>query len=301
MTDFLANLGRLLLLALGYVVLFTIGTLFVPPVEQSEDLRLQAVEALLIVALVDSALVLAVVRTSRLHGVKLILLVAGVFYVVKTVSSQIEALYFVPNVTGPMLPWLLTMTVPLALGLAPLAVWVGGRLRGGPLDEAPGWVPLPMGEDQAWVKGALLSAAVYPVLFFAAGWFIAFRSPEVRTFYGGVHGSDVLSHYAWVFSHDPLLYPLEVGRGALWVAAALPLLRTTRGAWWVGALHVALWFSLVQNDVQLMPNHLMTPELRLHHFMEAAASNFAFAWVIGWLLSRSHAPHPFAHGPMAPA
>lgn len=128
---------------------------------------------------------------------------------------------------------------------------------------------------------------VYPALFFAAGWFIAFQSSEVRAFYGGAHGGDVFSHYAWVFRYNPFVYPLEIIRSVLWIAAALPLLRTTRRPWWVGTLHVALWFSLVQNDVHLLPNPLMAPTIQLYHFVETSSSNFIWAWCIGWVLSRS--------------
>jgi len=229
---------RWVVLSLAYGVLFVLGSRAFAPVipgaPPSAGGPSSALLALLAIAVVDSALVLAAVRASRLYGVRLVLLTAGVFYFVKTVTSQIEAIYFMPNVTGPMLPGLLAMTLPLSVGLAPLAVWLGGRMRPGPLDESPGWAPLPMGRGEAWAKVGALSAVVYPALFFAAGWFIAFRSPEVRAFYGGAHGPDVLSHYAWVLRNDPFTYPLEIFRGALWVAAALALLRTTRGPWWWG-------------------------------------------------------------------
>lgn len=291
MRSALKNAGRLSALTVAYVVLFLAGSqVFAPeipgPVPGPAEAS-QVLAAVLAIAVVDSALVLAVVRTSRLHGVALMAVVSGVFYFVKTATSQIEAAYFMPNVTGPMLPGLLMMTVPLSLGLGPLAVWVGGRAKAGPLDERPPWASLPMEAREAWLKIGALSVVVYPALFFAAGWFIAFRSDEVRAFYGGAHGGDVVSHYVWVFQHDPFIYLLEIFRSALWIAAALPLLRTTRGPWWVGTLHAALWFSLVQNDVHWLPNPLMTAGIRLYHFVETGSSNFIWAWCIGWALSRS--------------
>lgn len=302
----LVNVGRWLLLSLAHVVLFTVGSQVFRPVVPGPALdasqQSAALVGLVAMGLVDSALVLAVVRNSRLRGWRLMVLIAGVFWFVKTLTSLIEAEYFMPNVSGPMLPSLLLMTLPLSVGLAPLAVWLGGRAKASDLDGAPGFAPLPMSAAEAWWKTALLSAVVYPVLFFAAGWFIAFRSEELRTFYGGAHGDTLFAHYAYVFGHDPFLFPLEVLRGALWVAAAVLLLRSTRGPWWLGTLLVALWFALVQNDVHFIPNPLMTPDIRLHHFVETASSNFVFAWCIGWLLHRSHAPaRRQPHGPPAHA
>ncbi|MCB9676072.1 MAG: hypothetical protein H6737_13195 [Alphaproteobacteria bacterium] len=283
------NLGRWLVLTIAHAVLFTVGAQLFPPVaDMALDPADEAVAgvALLAMSAVDAALVLAVVRTSRLHGLPLMGLVAGLLWFVKTVISQMEAAYFMPNVTGLMLPALLAMTLPLSLGLGPLAVWVGGRARRSDLDESPGLAPVGLPARQLWLRVGLLSAGVYPFLFFTAGWFIAFRSAALREFYGGARGDTFFAHYAWVFAHDPLLYPLEVLRGALWVAAAVLLLRSTRGPWWIGTLHVALWFSLVENDGLLVPNPLMAPEIRLYHFIETASSNFVFAWCIGALLGR---------------
>lgn len=282
-------LGAWALTTLASAVLFTLGTLLFPPVagvtftaaEQAESAR-----GMLLMSALDAALVLALVRTSRLSGLRLMLLTAAAYYFVKTLTSQLEAIYFMPNVTGPMLPALLAMTLPVTLGLPPLAVWLGGRLRPSPLDQQPGLAPLPMGPVEAWLKLGVLSALVYPVLFFAAGWFIAFRSEALAAFYGGARGETLWSHYAYVFSHDPFVLVLEMARGGLWVGCAYLLLQSTRGPWWVGTLQVALWFGLLQNDVHLLPNPLMTAEIRLHHFLETGSSNFVFGWCIGWLLSR---------------
>jgi hypothetical protein len=102
-----------------------------------------------------------------------------------------------------------------------------------------------------------------------------------------------------VFRADPLIYPFEVLRGAMWVAAAWLMLRTTRGPWWQGALLVGAWFALVQNDVHLLPNPLMAPQIRAYHFVETATSNFVNALCIGWALSRSHC-RPCAESRAAP-
>jgi hypothetical protein len=125
-----------------------------------------------------------------------------------------------------------------------------------------------------------------------AGWFIAYQSPELREFYGGVHGDGFLEHTAWVLSNQPFVYPLEVLRGALWVAAAQAMLRSTRGPWWLGTLQVSLWFALIQNDVHFMPNPLMTAEIRAYHFVETVVSNVAFVVCTAWLLGRSHRSRP---------
>lgn len=292
--------GSWTLLTVVSVILFSVGAALFPPVAEvnfTPEEQAQSLMGMLLMSAIDAALLLLLVRTSRLSGLRLMLLTAGAYYFVKTLTSQLEAVYFMPNVSGPMLPAMLAMTLPATLGLAPLAVLLGGRLRRSALDVAPGLAPLPMGKGEAWLKIGLLSAIVYPALFFLAGWFIAFRSDALVAFYGGAQGPNFLSHLAVVLSKDPFVLVLEMLRGGLWVGCAYLLLQSTKGAWWVGTLQVALWFSLLQNDVHLLPNPLMSAEIRLFHFLETASSNFLFALCIGWLLSRSHAPRAEALPP----
>lgn len=281
----LASAGRWLALTVLHAVLFSVGSaLFaprgLPPLSEQE--QSWALLGIVGMAAIDAALILLFVRRSRLHGWRLMALLAGTFYFVKTVTSQIEALFFMPNVTAGMLPALLSMTVPLTLAMAPFAVWIGGRLRpSSPADRRRDVDPLALPCVQVVLRVTLLSAIVYPALFFLAGWFIAFRSPELRAFYGGASGDSFLSQLA---SLDLSVYLLEVLRGALWVGCALWMLRALRGPHWMATLLVAGWFALVQNDVHLIPNPLMSSTIRLYHFVETASSNALFACIIGWAL-----------------
>src|SRR5690349_69650 len=141
----LASAGRWLALTVLHAILFSVGSaLFaprgLPPLSEQE--QSWALLGIVGMAAIDAALILVFVRRSRLHGWRLMALLAGTFYFVKTVTSQIEALFFMPNVTKGMLPALLSMTVPLTLAIAPLAVWIGGRLRSSPADHAPDFDPL---------------------------------------------------------------------------------------------------------------------------------------------------------------
>lgn len=276
--------GRWALLTLLHAVLFSVGSaLFappgLPPLAQHEEAL--ALVGILGMATIDAALLLLFVQRSRLCGWRLAALVAGIFYFVKTLTSQLEAVFFMPNVTAGMLPNLLAMTVPLTLVIAPLAVWLGGRWQPSARDRSPGFAPPGLSPWQLAARSALLSAVVYPALFFLAGWFVAFRSAELRAFYGGAGGDTFLAQLATL---EPSVYLLEVLRGALWVACAVAMLGTQRGRAWASTLLVAAWFALLQNDVHFIPNPLMSATIRLHHFVETASSNAVWACAIGGAL-----------------
>jgi len=201
-----------------------------------------------------------------------------------------------PTVSASMVPALMAMTLPVALVVPLLTVLFFDRWKG-PV-EKPEWQVPPMGVGEQLGKWVLLSALVYPALFFLAGYYIAFSNEEVRAFYGGVYESSFIQHMRALLQSDPKLLPFEILRGALWVGLAVAVLWTTR---WrvVGGLLVLLLFTLVQNDVHLIPNPLMPPVVQRVHFIETVSSNAVFALLISWLMSRAHF-HATHHGPETP-
>ncbi len=277
-----------------YLVLFSAGAaLFVTDAMRGSDAP-SAYSGLVLVgvALFDVCLLAVIAARSRLSGWRLAVLLAAVFYFVKTFTSTLEAAYFMKNVSPEMIPALFSMTAPLALLLPPAVALAFGP----PAAAQPAWVRPPMSTTELVVKVAVLSIIVYPVLFFGFGYFVAWQSPALREFYGA--GADVgfFTHFSRMFAADPVVIPFEWLRGLLWVACAAAVLRTTRGPAWVGGVLVALLFALVQNDVHLLPNPLMPPEVRFMHFWETSTSNALNAAAIAWLLTRSHA-HLFRPAP----
>ena len=180
--------GRYVALVVLYVVLFVVGSRLFPVTATAGRSPAQAAQALLGLlgcAVIDTLLLALWAARTRLRGWRRWAMLAVVFYGVKTLSSELEALWFMPNVSAGMAPALFAMTVPLSL-LFPLAVIAAFGDRA-PVD-GPAWraPEVPVGWKLAdW---AVLSAVVYPALFYAAGYYIAFRSPAVRAFYGGYRG-----------------------------------------------------------------------------------------------------------------
>lgn len=274
-------------LSLAYVVLFTLGTILFPlKLEPPPDPNQAgaALGGMLACALIDTFLLMLWAGRTRLRGVRRAAALALALYGVKTFTSQLEALWFMPNVTGPMAPALFGMTLPLALVYPALLAQAFGS-KAAP--EEPVWRKPPASHGALTLAWSVLSILVYPTLFFTAGYFIAFQSAVVREFYGGVMGSNFFSHMLGVFTSAPSLFPFEVFRGFLWILMMLPLIRTSRRGWLSDAVLTGAFLALVQNDVHFIPNPLMAPEVRLYHFIETASSNFIWGFLIvfglrGW-------------------
>jgi hypothetical protein len=244
---------------------------------------------LLVMSLIDTLLLTWLILRSRLSGLHLIIVIAFILYGVKTFSSMIEAWYFMTNLTPDMIPNLFLMTVPLALIFPPVAVLVMGKAKKqNELDEEPN-TRLVMPTGQLVWKVTFLSIVVYSVLFWGAGYYIAFRNPELLEFYGATDPGSFFAQLGIVWSTDgPTVFVFEFLRGVLWVALAAPIIRWTKGSVWEAGFLVALTFALLQNDVHLIPNPLMPPSVRASHFIETTLSNFIWGWAIVWLLHRYH-------------
>jgi ABC-2 type transport system ATP-binding protein len=243
---------------------------------------------LLVVCLIDTMILSYFILRSRLSGLRLMVTVAFVFYGVKTFSSMLEAWYFISNITPEEFRGMFLFTVPMVVIFPLVAVPVLGKARKGPEADEPPNTRLVMPLGQLVGKVVFLSVIVYSVLFWTFTYYVALQNPDVPAFYGVTRPESFSVYLNNLWTHDPFVFVFEFFRGALWVAMAAPIIRTTKGKVWEAGLIVALLFSLVQNGVHLVPNPVMPPSVQLTHFIETASSNFIYAMIITWLLHRSH-------------
>jgi hypothetical protein len=241
--------------------------------------------ALFLVSLINAAVWTYVIRRSRWTGWKLMLTVFFVFYGVSTVMPQIESAYFITRLPPGMLPRLFLAGLILAAIFSPLAVLILGKAR----PSINITLPLKM-SAVAWIGKLLLIVVAYLILYFTFGYFIAWKNPAVRAYYGGSDPAGFISHVASVLRHEPLLFLLQALRAVLWAALAVPVIKMMKGKWWESGLAVALLFAVMTSQL-LLPNPLMPAEVRMAHLVETATSNFLFGWlVVLILLSRLKLP-----------
>jgi hypothetical protein len=276
-----------------FIVSFMIGSMAVAGVMTdiaiSEPGLVPATSGLLIIALAHLLVIAALILTSCWGGWKLVVSLALAYYGAVTFLMQIETWYFLSSISvGPqLLPRLFLMGIPTAFLFIPLAVWVLGKGRA-IAETLPN--PALVMPIQQWIWKLAAIAVVYLVLYWGAGYFIAWQNPELRAFYGqpGV-ALPFFTHTANTLRHDPMLFPLQILRALLWVLCALPVIRSSRvNPWWT-ALLVGLLFSVPQNLGHILANPLLpVASVRLSHMIETASSTFIFGTLVVWLLHREH-------------
>lgn len=284
---------RFILLYILFIVFFALGSFAVadvmPASATSEPGLVSPAGGLLIIALVNLLVIAALILSSRWGGWKLALSLALAYYGAVTFVMQIETWYFLSSITvGPqLLPRLFLMGLPPAFLFIPLAVWILGKGRAA-ADASPDPALVMPAQQWAWKLAAI--AVVYLVLYWGAGYFIAWQNPELRAFYGQPgEALPFFSHTANTLRQDPLLFPFQMLRALLWALCALPVMRGSRlNPWWT-ALLVGLFFSLPQNVGHILANPLIPiASVRLSHLIETASSTFIFGTVVVWLLHREH-------------
>jgi len=229
--------------------------------------------ALFVVSLITAAVWSYVIRRARWTGWKLTVAMIAVFYGVNTLMPQIETAYFVTRLPPGMLPRLFIAGAIMAVIFVPLAVLILGKARSQE-NESP-----PRPQTRALIPKLLVIVIAYVIIYFTFGYFVAWRSPAVREFYGGGELTGFITQLANVLRNEPLLVLLQAVRALLWTALALPIIRMMKGERWEAGLAVALLFATTSAQL-LLPNPLMPFEVRMAHLLETVTSNFLFGWLI---------------------
>ena len=270
------------MVTIGYFVTFVVvsGALLAPASEQQPAPAAAGATliALFLVSLINAAFWSYVILRSRWTSWKLILTIFVVFYGVSTVQPQIESAYFITRLPPGMVPRLFLAGFIMAAIFAPLAVLILGKAK----SKANGTASLEL-SPPAWIGRLSLIVVAYLVLYFSFGYFIAWRNPAVRSYYGGGELSGFITHITTLLRDEPSLFLLQAARALLWAALAVPVIKMTKSAWWERGIMVALLFAVMTSQL-LLPNPLMPAEVRMIHLLETATSNFLFGWIVVLLL-----------------
>ena len=272
---------RVVAVTIVYFVCFVVvsGALLAPASEQSAPAEAGAtLLALFLVSLINAAFWSYLILRSRWTSWKLIVTVFLVFYGVSTVMPQIESAYFIKRLPPGLLPRLFLAGLILAAVFAPLAVLILGKAKSSSNESSQ----LTMSTG-AWIAKLSLIVVAYVFLYFTFGYFIAWKNPAVRAYYGGGELSGFITHITTLLRSEPMLFLLQGARALLWTAIALPVIKMMKGEWWERGLAVGLLFAVMTSQL-LLPNPLMPSEVRMVHLVETASSNFLFGWVVVLIL-----------------
>lgn len=291
-TSLFGLIWRFLILVVLYTILFVAGAGILQghlPDITPEPGVLTGITGLLLIAVVNTLLIMILIIVSRWQGWRLAALLSLAWYGANTFIMQIETWYFLSDLTvdDQLMPLLFLMGMPVAFVFIPLAVWVLKGMKSTVSSPYPYDLKMPLSQ---WVGKLAIIAVAYVLLYWLAGYFIAWQNPELRAFYGSPGTiTPFWQHTAHTLKTDPWLFPFQVLRAMIWTLCMVPILYGSSLKVWPAAILVGVFISIPQNIGHILENPLIPQaSVRLSHLVETASSTFLFGMVVVWLLHRRH-------------
>ncbi len=238
-----------------------------------------------VIAALNAAVTLYFIHSARIRGLKLAATIFLFTFGIQWFMSQIETLWFNDSVRLPIcgIYAIVTGGAITSLFFAFAATWITGNFRrpGSPAPPPPEMNGLSIARVTA-----LLAVVIWPLVYFLAGYLIAWQFEAVRLFYSGKAEMDSFAS----LMKDNLysgLYFFQIFRGVLWVLIALPVLKTTNGSWLRKGIILGLLISVLGSSGLLLPNPVMTEEVRMAHLLETSTSGFLWGIILSWFLEKT--------------
>jgi hypothetical protein len=243
---------------------------------------------MVILGIINTILIVGLILTSRWNGWRLASFLALAYYGAFTFITQVETWYFLTEITvsPKLLPRLFIMGLSIPIIYIPLAILICRKWKKRDVaTENPNMI---MPFKQFLLKLGVI-AIIYLVIYWLAGYYIAWQNPELRAFYGSPGEIEpFFTHTFATFSKTPSLILLQLVRGMLFAIIVMPIILGSNVKPWLSGLLVGFLFATPHLG-HILPNPLMPiASVRLSHMIETATSTFVFGLIIVWLLHRRH-------------
>ncbi|MCA6079213.1 hypothetical protein [Fulvivirga sedimenti] len=263
-----------------YLVILIIGTMIGMALFPNETMS-QSSEGgfdimLLLVAFLNGTILFYYVMKSNTSGWPLILRTALLSFILQYFITQVESLWFIGalQMSRETVYALLTGGIISSILFAIIAVWMGGKKSGVPEYSNIGSAP-------QLIRIALLTVIVWPSLYFLAGYYIAWQSPDIRLYYSG--STEMLSFWEMMkMNLAEGLYSFQIFRGIVWAAVAWYAFSVIKGTRWQNAILLGLLFSILGHSQLLLQNSIMPETVRMVHLLETVVSTFAWGMILSY-------------------
>jgi len=136
-----------------------------------------------------------------------------------------------------------------------------------------------------FVKAGAWLGVLYFVLYFLFGYFVAWRSQELRVFYGGpAELNSFANQILTTLMTRPEMPFFQYARGILWIVCLIPLFKSFTGERVELVALSALALGLLPTVQLAFANPLMPAEVSLYHFWEVSLSMYIFGALCAWFV-----------------
>ena len=282
MKTVISSIGGWLLMSIGAILCWVLSfglsqALFKVALPDTGEDPSKTFGLLFAMLLLEIGVLLWAIRRVEGKKVQLFFTIFSLLFGIQFVMSQIEAWAFQSAVGMSSKEMLQTVLGGFLFGLLVAALLVFTQKRKAQVTSGAPLIHLTAG------KVLFLVVMVYPLLYWLAGYFIAWQFQAIRHYYTGAASNEGMVAGFLGFFVDGL-YFLQVGRAFLWFLLAWPFLFYFRGSRLQGALLLGALFSVLHCAQLLLPNPYMPAEIRYPHLLETASSTFIWGFVMARVL-----------------
>ncbi len=237
---------------------------------------------MLFISAVNTASLLLFLYNTERTGWKLLVTVFGILFGIQYFMSQIETVWFNDSlqISRNGIWAIVSGGAIMAILFALSAVALTGKWRKKEIayrSVAPGYWP------EILKMTAVIALVVWPLIYFIAGYYIAWQFEAVRMFYSG---SSEKASFLFMMKENfaSHLYSFQILRGGLWVAIALLVFHSMNGGWIKKGVILALLLTALGSSSLLLPNPIMPELVRMGHLLETSISGLVLGMVMAWML-----------------
>jgi hypothetical protein len=249
-------------------------TVDLPPAIADGPLTLQ--QAFLVVSGLVAVTMAAVAATARVRGWRLFVLLFAAYFLISSAMMQLETLWFNDSLK---LPLKAVGQITATSAVAAVVTALAGALLFWPKASSAEPVPASL------TRRVALMALIYVVLYYGAGFFIAWQSAAVRAYYS--NGVNIPFVPTVLF---------QVVRGTLWAIIALAVVTRLKGSLMRRALVMGALFSVMTAAQLLYPTSFFPWAVRSAHLVEVGLSEFVYGIVATLVLLAGAAKRPLTDG-----
>jgi hypothetical protein len=278
-------IGLSILMMIFWIIGLFIGNAIFPSslMDASSETNSSGEYLLLIICLLNTLVILIFIYNSQLKKWKLAGTIFLIAFGIQYFMSQIETFWFNDSLKMPVnLIWAVVFGGAFVLFIFSIvATWLTGNFKSHQVDQANIIIT---DRKSAILKIFLLAVVIWPIVYFMAGYLIAWQFSEVRNYYSG--STEMASFYS-IMKENVLsgLYFFQILRGFLWVLIALLVLTSLKGTMMRKGIILGLLLSLLGSSQLLLPNPIMPDVVRIPHLIETSISSFLWGLILAWSLN----------------
>ena len=278
---FIKNLGTIILVTVIQIIAFMIASQLIqfgPDFALTPEEASQSASLLSSISFINSILIFCFFRKVKSTDYKFIFWFTFIWYGIGTVMSQIDTWYYIdafPLLNNALVLNIFLMSFINTILVIPASFFIFSR-------KSNDFITIDISKvlNQNFLKYLLFISIVYVLLYFLAGYFIAWQFDAIRVHYtGSLEKLSFIDHTLQLVKREPYFFPFHILRGVLWFSFGIPLFMAISKRKKEYYIYSFFLFALLPTLQLFLPNPLMSEAVRMGHFIEGFISNGIFGVV----------------------